>query len=102
MLDLSPEIARLRPHLGDPLTDALVARERREVFSIHPELRVLAWVGAMLLATSAGLVLKKHYEQIGPLAIALLIALAAAGCYAWVWWRRSSASLVDDYILLLG
>lgn len=102
MLSYESELERLRPLLGQAATDTLLARDRREVFSIHPELRILAWGGAMLLATAAGIVLKNNLDRIGPLALALLMALAAAACYAFVWWRRGKAHLVDDYILLLG
>jgi hypothetical protein len=102
VLSFEPELHRLRPLLGDGTADTLIARERREVFSVHPELRIVAWGGAMLLATAAGLVLKNNLERIGPLALALLMALAAAACYAFVWWRRKRASLVDEYVLLLG
>jgi hypothetical protein len=102
MLSYEPELEQLRPLLTDPRTDALIARERREVFSLHPELRIVSWGGAMLLATAAGLVLKNNLERIGPLALALLMGIAAAGCYAFVWWRRARASVVHDYVLLLG
>jgi hypothetical protein len=77
-------------------------RERPEVFSLYPELRIAAWAGAMLLASAAGIVLQKNLDRIGPLALAVLIALAAGGCYAWVWWRRTRATIADDYVLLLG
>jgi hypothetical protein len=102
MLSFEPELHPLRPLLGDAATDTLLARERREVFSLQPELRIIAWGGAMLLATAAGIVLKNNLDRIGPLALALLMAIAAAACYVWVWWRRSRASLADDYVLLLG
>ncbi|MFL6246364.1 MAG: DUF2157 domain-containing protein [Thermoanaerobaculia bacterium] len=102
MLSYEPELEHLRPLLGDTTTDTLIARERHEVFSVHPELRILSWGGAMLLATAAGLLLKNNLERIGPLALALLIGTAAAGCYVFVWWRRSRASVVHDYVLLLG
>ncbi len=102
MLSYEPELEELRPLLGDTSTDALIARERREVFSVHPELRIVSWGGAMLLATAAGLVLKNNLERIGPLALALLIGVAAAACYAFVWWRRARASVVHDYVLLLA
>jgi hypothetical protein len=95
-------MTHLRPILGDPATDILIARERGEVFSIYPELRIASWAGVMLLVTAAGIVLKNNLDRIGPLALALLIGLAAAVCYAWVWWRRARASIADDYILLLG
>jgi len=102
MLSLEPELERLRPLIGNATADALIARERRDVFSVHPELRILAWGGAMLLATAAGLILKNNYDRIGPIAIAALMGVAAAACYVWIWRRRAGQSLVDDYVLLLG
>ena len=77
-------------------------RERPEVFSLYPELRIAAWAGSMLLAAAAGIVLKNNLERIGPLALAALIGAAAVACYAWVWWRRTRATIADDYVLLLG
>ncbi|MEO8383537.1 MAG: DUF2157 domain-containing protein [Acidobacteriota bacterium] len=102
MISLEPELQALRPRLGDAAADALIARERREIFSIYPELRILGWLGATLLATAAGIVLKNNLERIGPLALAAGMAVAAAACYAFVTWRRQRASVVDDYVLLLG
>jgi Predicted membrane protein (DUF2157) len=102
MLSLEPELESLRPQLGDARANALIARERREVFSIYPELRVCGWLGATLLAAAAGILLKNNYERIGPLALAILIGAAAVACYAWTWLRRARASVVDDYVLLLG
>ncbi|HKR64733.1 MAG TPA: hypothetical protein VJZ00_13455 [Thermoanaerobaculia bacterium] len=40
MLSFERELESLRPLLGDRETNALIARERREVFSIYPELRI--------------------------------------------------------------
>lgn len=102
MLSFERELEQLRPLLGQRTTDSLVARERREVFSVQPEVRILAWGGAMLVATAAGLVLANNVERIGPLALAALIAAAASACYASVFFRRARASVVDDYVLLLG
>jgi hypothetical protein len=102
VLSFEPELHTLRPLLGEATTNTLIARERREVFSVHPELRIVAWGGAMLLATAAGLVLKNNLDRIGPLALAVLIGAAAVACYAFVWLRRAKPSLVHDYILLLG
>ena len=102
MLSLEPELESLRATLGNARTDALIARERREVFSLYPELRIAAWLGATLLATAAGILLKNNLDRIGPLALAILIGAAAAACYVWTWLRRAHASVVDDYVLLLG
>jgi hypothetical protein len=102
MLSLEPELHTLRPILGDARAGALIARERREIFSVYPELRIAAWLGATLLAAAAGLLLRNNLERIGPLALAILIAAAAAACYVWTWFRRAKASVVDDYVVLLG
>lgn len=102
MFSSEPELERLRPLLGDTRTDALLARERREIFSIHPELRIASWAGVMLLVAATGVLLKNNLERIGPVALAILIAIAAAACYVFVTWRRDRASLLDDYVLLLG
>jgi hypothetical protein len=102
MTSYEPEIESIRTILGPDATEALLARERRQIFSIDPELRLLSWAGATLLATAAGLVLKNNLDRIGPLALSIAIGLAAAACYAWTWWRRKRVSIIDDYVLLLG
>lgn len=101
MFSLEPELESLRPRLG-PFADALIARERREIFSVYPELRIAGWLGATLLAAAAGVLLKNNLDRIGPLALALMIGVAAVACYAWTWWHRDRASVADDYVLLLG
>lgn len=101
MLDLSPEISALS-ELPDDAKATFVARERREVFSVHPEIRALAWGGAMLVTAAAAILIRNNLERLGPTLIAILIAVAAAACYAWAAWRRKRASVVDDYVLLLA
>jgi hypothetical protein len=97
LISLEPELAQL------PDTGLLIAHERREAVSIYPELRILTWAGVMLISTGVGVYISKHLDDIGPLAIAALIGLAAAACYAWAYWKQSrTASLVDDYVLLLA
>src|SRR5262249_43665328 len=102
MLSYELELERLRPLLGSTTTDALLARDRREVFSLHPEVRILAWSGALALATAAGWVLKNNLDRIGPLALAMAIGVAAIACYGYAWWHRTRATIVDDFIVLLG
>jgi hypothetical protein len=87
--------------LGD--TGVLIARERRDVVSIYPELRLLTWAGVMLISWGVGLYISKHLDDIGPLAIAAVIGLASIACYTWSYWKRSrNAALIDDYVLLLA
>ena len=99
MLDLSPEIERLRPNLGDALADDLIARERRDIFSVFPEVRLAAWAGAILLATAAGIFIKNNFERLDRVAVALILGIAAAACYVVAWRVRG---VVSDYVLLLG
>lgn len=73
---------------------------RRETLSIYNELRVLAWSGAMLIATGAGIIIRKHFDDIGPLTIAIILGLTAIACYAWVAVKRHAP--LDEYIVLLG
>ena len=113
VLDLSPEVERLRPAIGDARADALLARERREVFSVYPEVRVAAWAGALLIALAVGLFVKEHFQLFDRRLIAIALALLAAGCYWWSWRRRPDPStdashdtrktrVAADYVLLLG
>ena len=74
---------------------------RRETLSIDNEVRALAWAGVMLIATGTGIVIKNHLHDIGPLTIAIVIAIAAAGCYLSVRTRFSRAAL-SEYVVLLG
>ncbi|TMK24308.1 MAG: DUF2157 domain-containing protein [Actinobacteria bacterium] len=97
VISLEPELTAL------PDTGVLIARERRDAVSIYPELRILTWAGVMLISTGVGVYITKHLDDIGPLAIATVVGLAAAACYAWAYWKRSrTASLADDYVLLLA
>jgi Predicted membrane protein (DUF2157) len=102
VISLEPELHASRDTLGERATTLLIERERREVLSLYPEIRLLAWGGAMLLATAAGIVLKDNYQRIGPIAVATLIGVIAAACYVWTWRRRTHASIADDSVLLLG
>ena len=100
MLSFEPELEQLRPIFGDRVTDALVARERREVFSVFPEVRVAAWGGAVLLATAAGLFVKNNFHLFDRVLIAVVLAIVALGCYFWAW--RGGREGINEYVLLLG
>lgn len=107
MLSLEPEISRLRDDgaIEPAAAERLIAIERRDVFSIHSELRLLAWAAVTLLVTGLGMLLHRNFDRLGPSVVLLSIMTASAACYGFVIWRqrrKDSSSLVDDSALLLG
>jgi hypothetical protein len=106
MLSFEPEViaARDAGAIDPPTAARLIAIERREIFSVHDELRALAWIGAMLIVAGVGIIIKKHVQDIGPLTLAVAIGAAAAACYGYAVWRRrlGAHNLADDSVLLLG
>jgi len=96
---LSPEQARLFGRVA-----------RRELVSVHGELRFLAYTGVLLVMGGVGLLVKENLERLGPVTIATALALAAAVCFLWVVRRAAPftraaaapAHLAFDYVLLLG
>ena len=83
---------------------------RGELLSVDRLLHAMLYGGVLVATSGAGLLLKDRIEDLGPVALALLIAVAAAACLAWVWrtappWtpdRTAGAGVAQDYILLLG
>jgi hypothetical protein len=94
-----------------PATAARLRRvARRDLVSVHAELRLLAYVGVLLVMGGVGVVVHDNLDRIGPVAIAAALGLAALGCFAWVarqappftWGAVESPHLALDYVLLLG
>ncbi|HUJ14097.1 MAG TPA: DUF2157 domain-containing protein [Thermoanaerobaculia bacterium] len=78
----------------------IAAAQRRDIVPIGMELRALAWIGVMLIATGVGIFVRKHFEEIGPLTIAIVLAALAIACFVWV--SLKSRAPLDDYVVLLG
>ncbi len=106
MISYEPELADVCKGglLDAPRASKLEGVERREPFSIHAELRILAWLGVLLISTGVGFFIRKNFDQIGPLAIASLLGIAAVGALGFAWWRRttSRAGTLDDYLVMAG
>lgn len=109
MISLEPELIRLRDRpvvegAANPAPFAqLIAAERRDIVSVYAELRLMTWLGVMIVSIGVGVLISKHLDDLGPFAIAGGIAIAAAACYAWAFWKRKQqAGLIDEYVLLLG
>lgn len=83
---------------------------RRGLVSVRFEIRVLLYAGVLLLTSGVGVLVAERHQQIGPLATALGIAVAAVACLLWVarraapfsWGEVPSPNVAFDYVLLLG
>jgi hypothetical protein len=83
---------------------------RGDLVSVRLEIRALLYAGVTLAVAGAGLFVKEHYREIGPVAITLALSLAAAGCLVSVargappftWERAPAGSLASQYVLILG
>jgi hypothetical protein len=113
---LNPDVANAIPRLVEsgvlpPEKAPLLLRSaRRQLVSVHGELRLLLYVGVLLLTGGVGVLVKENLDRIGPVAIAMGIGLAAAAALFWVarvsppfsWKEVPSPNLSFEYILLLG
>src|SRR5581483_361502 len=94
MISYEPELA------SAPDAARRIAIERREIVPVGRELRALAWCGVMLIATGVGIIIRDHIHDIGPLAIAMAIGVAAAACYGFAVWRPDAKPWADSVVLL--
>jgi hypothetical protein len=110
--DVSGAIGRLKAAgiLADGPAAFFDRVARRRLVSVRFEIRALLYVGVLLLTSGVGVLVAEHQQQIGPLAIAAGIGLAALACLGWVirktapfsWAAVESPNVAFDYVLLLG
>lgn len=104
-----PEIARSEI-LEQEKASRLLRIARGELLSVHAEIRLLFYLGVLLISAGTGLLIKENYDQIGPFAVALAVGLGAVACFGWAirrapafsWGEVPSSSMAHDYLLLLG
>lgn len=113
---MNPDVANAIPRLVEsgvlpPEKAPLLLRAaRRELVSVHGELRLLLYLGVLLITGGVGVLVRENLDRIGPAAIAAGIGLAAAAALFWVfrvsppfsWKEVRSPNLAFEYILLLG
>jgi hypothetical protein len=83
---------------------------RGELVSVHGDLRLLLYAGVLVTMAGVSVLVAQNLDRLGPVAIAVGLGLAAAGCLAWVasraapftWGEVATPHLALDYILLLG
>jgi Predicted membrane protein (DUF2157) len=104
---LEPELRALHAEgtIDDAAASRALARDRGEVFSLHPELRATLYAGVLLVMSGLGLILARNLERIGPLAIVFAIAIAAAACAVPAVRAKLAGrplTVAADYLLLLA
>ena len=81
-----------------------------DLVSLSPALHALLYLGTAALTTGVGLLFRTEIANLGPITIALAVALASGGCLTWVA-RKSpgftasearSPHFAFDYALVLG
>lgn len=110
--DVVAAIARLRADnvLSAPQATLFNRVARRYLVSARLEIRLLLYLGVLLLTSGVGVLVVEHQKEIGPLAIAGALTLGTLICLAWVvrtappfsWRQVESPNVAFDYILLLG
>ncbi|RPI12567.1 MAG: DUF2157 domain-containing protein, partial [Lysobacterales bacterium] len=107
MHTLEPELRALHAEgvIDDATAARALARDGGQVFSVHAELRVVLYLGVLLVMAGVGIVLARNLDRIGPIGIVLGIALAAAACaIPAIRARRAGGTLTTaaEYLLLLA
>ncbi|HLZ86602.1 MAG TPA: DUF2157 domain-containing protein, partial [Puia sp.] len=82
----------------------------RRLFSLFWELRLLLYLGVLLLTGGLGVLVYKNIDTIGHQAVLAFIALLTAGCFLYClrkkapfsWAQVKAPTPFFDYILLLG
>jgi hypothetical protein len=101
-------------HAEGLLSDASLQRaeafEKNRLFSLFWELRLLLYLGVLLLTGGLGILVYKNIDTIGHQAVLAFIALVTAGCFFYCirkkapfsWKQVNAPTPFFDYILLLG
>jgi len=104
---LDPEIRTLHAEgtIDDATASRALALDRGEVFSLHQELRATMYAGVLLVMAGVGMILARNLDRLGPLAIVLVIALAAAACAVPAVRAKLAGRILTvagEYLLLLA
>ncbi|RAJ05138.1 putative membrane protein DUF2157 [Chitinophaga skermanii] len=86
------------------------AAETSKLFPVAWELRTILYLGVLLLSSGLGILIYKHIDTIGHMAIIALIAAISLGCFiyaakkkpAFTWQKMRTPSVLYDYLVLLG
>ena len=85
-------------------------KQKRDLFSVHWEVKTLLYLGVLLLTTGLGILIYENIDTIGHKVVLALIALICTGCFVYCFktalpfssGKVKSPNTSFDYILLLG
>ncbi len=90
---MNPEVEKAVPDLvhrgilSEERASLLLRIARDELVSLHAEIRSLFYLGVLATAGGVGLLVAEHYDELGPVAVALGVSAAALGCLGWAAWK---------------
>lgn len=96
--------------ISDASFEKLKDHAAQKLFSVHWELKIILYLGVLLLSSGLGVLIYKNIDTIGHQAILVFIALVCTGCFYYCFknklpfshQRVSTPNPYFDYILLLG
>jgi hypothetical protein len=96
--------------ISDEQSTQIKLADSNEPFSIHWELRLLLYLGIMLLSTGLGVLIYKNIDSIGHNIIFALFALVCLACFYYAfqhrkpfsWGEVEESTNFDDFALLGG
>src|ERR1700754_1844976 len=75
--------------ISDNSLEQAEVHEGRRLFSLFRELRLLLYLGVLLLTGGLGIVVYKNIDTIGHQAVLAFIALVTAGCFFYCWRKKA-------------
>lgn len=96
--------------LSEPSLQKIKSAPVNNVFSLHWEIKIILYLGVLLLSSGIGILVYKNIDTIGHQAILLFIAIISTGSFYYCFKKKLAFSLQKvaspnsffDYILLLG
>src|SRR6202012_5081855 len=97
-------------HISDGALQEAEAIEARRLFSVYWELRLLLYLGVLLLTGGLGILVYKNIDTIGHQAVLAFIALITGSSFLYClrkkapfsWEKVQAPDPFFDYVLLLG
>ncbi len=96
--------------ISDASFEKIKIQPGKQLFSLHRELKIILYLGVLLLTSGVGVLVYKNIDTIGHPAILLFIGLTSTGSFFYCYKKKQPFSFKNvkspdpffDYILLLG